>query len=144
MLGRDPLFAQRYILYGEWMAMRHSVAYTKLPDWLVAFDLYDRSLDRWADRDTLCRVLGGTEIRVVPVVHSGSMPPEQELVQMVQRQSSFTDGRVEGVYVKVERGGEVVSRGKVVRGDFIAGNEHWTKGILQPNVVTHVGDADPE
>ena len=51
--------------------------------------------------------------------------------------AAFYEGRVEGVYVKVEKQGRVVSRGKVVRADFIAGNEHWSKGPLQLNTLQH-------
>lgn len=40
-----------------------------------------------------------------------------------------------GVYFKVEGGGVVHSRGKVVRADFIAGNEHWSRGPLRLNIV---------
>lgn len=40
---------------------------------------------------------------------------------------------MEGVYVKIEGGGVVSSRGKIVRGDIIAGNEHWSKGRIEFN-----------
>lgn len=39
----------------------------------------------------------------------------------------------EGVYLKVEMDGHVVSRGKVVRIDFVPGNTHWTKFNLRMN-----------
>ena len=29
------------ILFGEWLAARHSISYTGLPDWFVAFDVHD-------------------------------------------------------------------------------------------------------
>ncbi|KAI0327684.1 hypothetical protein GY45DRAFT_1355577 [Cubamyces sp. BRFM 1775] len=135
VLGRDPLFAQRYILFGEWLVATHSIAYDRLPDWFLAFDLYDRSTGRWADRRTLEALLAGTDLQLVPVVSAleGRMPGEDELRDAVKGGSRFYDGPVEGVYVKVERGGEVVERGKVVRAGFIAGNEHWTKGPLRKN-----------
>ncbi|KAI0095010.1 ATP dependent DNA ligase [Irpex rosettiformis] len=133
VLDRDPYFAQRYVLFGEWLTTVHSVTYTKLPDWFIAFDLYDRTTRSWADRNALASLLAGTQIRLTPLVYEGPMPSEEELKTMVQRQSQFTEGRLEGVYVKLEREGKVVGRGKVVRGDFIAGNEHWTKGILRSN-----------
>ncbi|KAJ7608801.1 ATP dependent DNA ligase [Roridomyces roridus] len=133
ILGRDKHFASRYILYGEWLAVTHSIPYSKLPDRFMAFDLFDRSLESWADRKTLGALLEGTGIEMVPVLHEGVMPSEGELRGMVQLPSKFWDGRIEGIYVKVERGGQVVSRGKVVRPDFIAGNEHWTKGNLRLN-----------
>ncbi|KAH9854431.1 ATP dependent DNA ligase [Lenzites betulinus] len=133
VLDRDPLWAQRYVLFGEWLAATHSIPYNRLPDWFLAFDLYDRSTGRWAARRTLERLLEGTAIRLVPVVREGGMPSADELRQIVRGPSLYYDGPVEGVYVKVERAGEVVSRGKVVRADFIAGNEHWSRGPLQTN-----------
>ena len=58
---------------------------------------------------------------------------EDELRRIVRGPSMFYEGPVEGVYVKVEKVGQVVSRSKVVRADFVAGNEHWTKGPLRTN-----------
>lgn len=138
ILDRDPYFAQRYVLFGEWLTTVHSVTYTKLPDWFLAFDLYDRTTRSWVDRKTLAALLAETQIRQTPLLYEGPMPSEEELKAMVQRQSQFTEGRLEGVYVKVEREGRVVGRGKVVRSDFIAGNEHWTKGILRSNQLENI------
>ena len=137
ILDRDPVFAQRYVLFGEWLVATHAISYSRLPDWFLAFDLYDRSLDRWADRRTLETLLEGTGIGLVPVVHAGRMLSNEELTRAVQRPSMFYEGRVEGVYVKVEKAGRVLSRGKVVRPDFITGNEHWTKGPLRLNTLEH-------
>ncbi|KAI0779011.1 ATP dependent DNA ligase [Trametes elegans] len=133
VLDRDPLFAQRYVLYGEWLAATHSIPYSRLPDWFLAFDVYDRSTETWAGRRTLEALLADSAIRAVPVVHEGRMLGEDELRRIVRGPSMFYEGPVEGVYVKVEKDGRVVSRGKVVRADFIAGNEHWTKGPLRTN-----------
>ena len=142
ILDRDPYFPQRYVLFGEWLVATHSVPYSRLPDWFLAFDLYDRSTKTWADRVTLTAVLADTDINIVPVLYEGPMPNENTLKSMVQRQSHYTEGRLEGVYIKVERGREVVGRGKVVRDDFIAGNEHWTKGPLQTNQVAYLNDQE--
>ncbi|KAJ7757580.1 ATP dependent DNA ligase [Mycena metata] len=133
ILGRDAHFPSRYILFGEWLAVTHSIPYARLPDRFMAFDVYDRSTDSWVDRAGLCALLEGTGVEVVPLLYEGALPGEAELRGMVQMPSRFWDGRVEGVYVKFERDGRVVSRGKVVRADFIAGNEHWTRGNLRVN-----------
>jgi len=135
ILDRDPHFPQRYILYGEWMAATHSVSYNKLPDWFLAFDLYDRSSGEFVDRETLVALLSQTAVQATPVMYEGSTISKDELVKMVQRPSQYGDGRVEGVYAKVEKDGKVASRGKVVRGDFIVGNEHWSKGFIKLNEV---------
>lgn len=134
VLNRDPHFPQRYILFGEWLYATHSIAYTHLPDRFMAYDLYDRNTDTFMDRKRLENLLSTTTICMVPVVYEGQrMPSESEIRLMVQTQSKFWNGRLEGVYVKIEEEGKVRFRGKVVRSDFIAGNEHWTKGPLQVN-----------
>lgn len=75
-------------------------------------------------------------IKMVPAIYEGAkMPTQEELLEMIQSQSAFYDGRVEGVYVKVEVDGWVKARGKVVRSDFIAGNQHWSKGSLSDNTL---------
>ena len=137
ILDRDPYFAERYILFGEWVYATHSIAYSHLPDWLLVYDLYDRSTKTFTDSQGLKALLEGTNICTVPVLFEGDrMPTKEELLGMIQRRSQFYDGRVEGVYVKVEENGWVRLRGKVVRSDFIAGNEHWSRGIIRANELT--------
>lgn len=137
ILGADPYFPERYILFGEWMCATHSVAYTDLPDLFIAFDLYDRSLNRWATRDVLEQIVGARGIALVPIINRVTLRTliftREEFGNMVQRSSRFYDGRVEGIYIKMERGGTLVHRAKVVRDDFIAGNQHWSKGMLRWN-----------
>ena len=144
ILGADSSFPERYILFGEWMVCVHSIKYTRLPNRFLAFDLFDRSRKVFVSRDVLEARLDGSGIAIVPTVmrivgrpeEEGAgpvMPSDEELKGMVQQPSRFYDGRVEGVYVKVEKDGIVVGRGKVVRADFIAGNEHWTRGDLELN-----------
>ncbi|KAF8899319.1 hypothetical protein BD779DRAFT_1465255 [Infundibulicybe gibba] len=139
LLGRDPHFPERYILFGEWMFATHSIPYSRLPDHFIAFDFYDRTTQSWADRGTLQRLLAPTTIHLVPVLYEGPLPSEHDLRSMVQRKSVFWDGRVEGIYVKVEKNERVVSRSKIVRGDFITGNEHWTRGGVRPNGLADSG-----
>lgn len=138
ILDRDPFFAERYILFGEWMFATHSIPYTRLPGRFLAFDLYDRSTRTWADTRLLSRLLASTLISSVPVLYEGTMPSDSELRSMVQKKSKFWDGCVEGVYVKVERDDRVISRGKVVRSDFIAGNEHWGRANLRVNAASSI------
>jgi len=112
----------------------HSIPYTNLPDRFLAYDMYDRSTNTFLDRKGLVALLSTTTIQIVPVVYEGeSMPSELDVRKMVQTQSKFYNGRLEGVYVKIEEDGIVKFRGKVVRSDFIAGNEHWGKSNLQVN-----------
>ncbi|KAM0755660.1 hypothetical protein T439DRAFT_320366 [Meredithblackwellia eburnea MCA 4105] len=133
LLGSDETFLERFCLFGEWMAAVHSVEYTKLPDLFLAFDLYDRAERKFVSRRDMELRLSSTTIHLTPLIHVGVLPSEAELVRLVQRTSNFTEGRVEGIYVKVENADWVEERGKVVRSDFISGNEHWSKGIISFN-----------
>lgn len=134
ILDRGNSFPERFILYGEWVVATHSIPYTRLPDRFLAFDLYDRQTKLWADRDTLERLLDGSNISLVPIMYRGPRPSDSILKQMVHQTSQFYDGPVEGIYVKEDRNGQVISRGKIVRGDFIAGiSDHWSKAPLRKN-----------
>lgn len=135
VLDRDEYYPERFILFGEWLAVTHSIPYTHLPARFLAFDLYDRRNDAFADRKSLARILESTAIHMVPVILEGRIPNDEELRGMVQKQSLFWDGKREGIYLKIERAGRVVFRGKVVRGDFIPGNEHWTRGNIRVNGI---------
>lgn len=136
ILDRDINFPERYILFGEWMAATHSIPYTRLPNRFIAFDIYDRFEESFLSRSLISNLLGSTSISLTPVLWNGNeteMPREQGLKDMVKTSSRFYDGEVEGIYIKVERGNKVLRRSKVVRGDFISGNDHWTKGRIKWN-----------
>jgi atypical dual specificity phosphatase len=135
ILDRDPYFPERFILYGEWMYATHSIPYTQLPDLFLVYDLFDRKAQTFVDTKILHNLLESTSLSSVPILHEGKMPADADLLAMIQRKSAFYGGRVEGVYVKVEVNSSVRLRGKIVRSDFIAGNEHWTKGILRVNTL---------
>lgn len=136
LLNRDKYFPQRYVLYGEWMHAVHSVSYTALPDRFLAFDLFDRGERKFVNRETLETLLDGTQIHMTKVMEKrGTIPKDSELRALVEQQSAFAEGRVEGVVVKIEDKNWVKWRGKVVRGDFLAGNQHWSKNIMQENGI---------
>ena len=117
------------------MYATHSIPYTHLPDLFLAYDFFDRKTQTFLSTEDLHNLLESTSISSVPVLHEGKMPTDADLLAMIQRKSAFYDGRVEGVYVKVEASSSVRRRGKVVRSDFIAGNDHWTRGNLRVNTL---------
>lgn len=138
ILDRDDEFPERYILYGEWVVATHSIAYSALPNEFLAFDFYDCVTDTFASREMLARLLQGTGIQQVPVI--GTLEngvTRDQLLALMSRTSAFYDGPLEGVYVRFEDSERLrtLDRGKVVRADFIAGNEHWSKGIVKLNGI---------
>ena len=61
----DILEPGRHVLFGEWLYAKHSIYYTRLPGYFMAFDLYDREVDRfysWRERN---RRLKDSEIPIV-------------------------------------------------------------------------------
>ncbi|KAH7468653.1 uncharacterized protein KRP23_11031 [Phytophthora ramorum] len=145
ILHQDPLFPGRFILYGEWLAATHSIAYSRLGSLFYAFDLYDRESGQFWDRSSLQELLavsaascpGLKSIQLVPKLWEGRMlPPRDELVTMAQqRRSQFYNGPVEGVYIKWERLGRVNERSKIVRSNFMAGDAHWSHHAIHFNHV---------
>ena len=139
ILDRDPQYPERYILYGEWMVATHSVHYTSLPDHFLAFDLYDRLEETYLSRRHLALALRGSGIHRVPLIAEMDKVTRKEVLAMIQQTSAFTGNLVEGVYIRFENEerSATVDRGKVVRGDFISGNERWGKGPSTLNGVVH-------
>jgi hypothetical protein len=120
------------MLFGEWCYAVHSVHYTKLPDWFLAFDVYDRaasafwSVDR---RNELAERLG---LAVVPELGRGRFDLER-LVRLLGA-SRLTNGPAEGLYVRCEARGHLARRAKLVRAEFVqAIEEHWSRRGLVPN-----------
>lgn len=139
LLDRDAQFLERFILYGEWCVLQHSIHYTALPAPFLAFDLYDRYTGQFVSRRVLTGLLKGTGLRQVPLIEECEVITRGGLLALIGKKSEFTDGRLEGVYVREEDGERqrTVDRTKVVRGDFIAGNKHWTRGGIVRNGFVH-------
>lgn len=138
---RKVIIPGRTILYGEWLFAQHSVAYTRLPDTFLVFDIYDALQDRFLSRAAIAAQLAGTSLHQVPEIFlpSGSTPTVDSIMAVATgTQSIFYDGSIEGIYLRRERDGYVIDRAKVVRRDFIAGNDHWTKGNIKQNGVVFV------
>ncbi len=121
-----------YILYGEWIFFKHSIHYTKIPDYFLLFDIYDRTANKFLPRNKVNEIISSTTISQVPVIAQGKFTLDQ-LKKYAKSQSNFYDGLVEGIYVRSIDSDQTTNRGKIVRSDFIAGNEHWTKNKYVQN-----------
>ena len=78
-------------------------------------------------------ILNGTDIKLVPLMYRGIFNDVSDLVKMVNTPSKFYNGPIEGVYVRRCNERWLEDRTKIVRHDFLSGNEHWSKGIITPN-----------
>lgn len=110
------------ILHGEWLLAKHTMKYTELPAYFVAFDIYERptaTRDGWfwtADsRDAILTSLG---IPSVPRITVGSFKQLNHLLTLADGPSAFGSPTKEGVYVRLEQGGQLSLRAKYVRPEF--------------------------
>jgi len=117
----------RFVLFGEWLAVKHSVFYSRLPSYFLAFDIYDKSEGKFLSRN---EVRGKTEsagIPMVPTVFEGVLKNQQELLNFLEGNSRFTQGFLEGIYCRIDEGQFLKIRGKLVRPDFLQQIEtSWT------------------
>lgn len=129
----DALFPD-LMLFGEWCYAVHSVRYTRLPDWFLAFDIYDRgSQVFWsaARRDELVRQLG---LALVPPLATGRL--DLAGLQRLLGQSRLSDTQAEGLYVRRDSEETLVARAKLVRPEFVqAIDEHWSRRALETNAL---------
>ena len=156
----------RYVLYGEWLYAKHTVFYDALPHHFLEFDVLDTTTDAFLDTPARRALLADVPVTPVPVLYAGPATTLAELTALVGpsafataavadrlraqaerlgldpdtvlRQSDAT-GRMEGLYVKVERDGLTVDRLKWVRDDFTAhilsGDGHWHDRPIVPNLL---------
>lgn len=126
--------AEDLILFGEWCYAVHSVRYTRLPDWFLAFDVFDRERrEFWsvARRNELIRRL---DLAMIPFVAKGRF--DLARLKNLLGPSQLSDGSAEGIYVRQERNGRLVARAKLVRPEFAQSiGEHWSRRTIQTNLL---------
>jgi ATP-dependent RNA circularization protein (DNA/RNA ligase family) len=122
------------VLFGEWCYAMHSIHYTRLPDWFLAFDVYDAQGDTFwcsARRDALVLQLG---LELVPRLATGRH--DRDGVARLLGPSSFADGPAEGIYLRWDDGPRLGGRGKIVCPEFLQSiSEHWSQAAIRPNTL---------
>jgi hypothetical protein len=122
------------MLFGEWCYAVHSVRYTRLPDWFLAFDVFDRACGEFwsaARRDALAAKLN---LAVVPRIGAGRF--DVPALCALLKDSKVGDGIAEGLYIRRDVGGHLVARAKLVRREFVqAIDQHWSTKALETNTL---------
>ncbi len=121
------------VLYGEWMWAKHTIPYDKLPDWFLAFALYNKETNSYEHRDDLVRLCDDVGLYYVPEVYRGFGPNKDQLFDLIPKTATYGSSPAEGVVVWNYKAN---MRGKVVREQFqkaMDEDDHWTKGPLIKN-----------
>jgi RNA ligase len=146
---------ERYVMFGEWMKLKHHIFYDRLPHFFLESDVYDKQTETWLSTAARQKLFHEKRfIYHVPVLDRGKFQKLEDLTNQIQRscyQSEHwtsllwkycetrnqdlskvlhhTDksGLMEGLYLKHENEEKVLGRYKYVRYDFV-------DGIINPGV----------
>lgn len=164
---RSALFevlGMRYQMFGEWLYAKHTIFYDQLPHYFLEFDIWDRERESFLDTVSRHRLLGGSPVRSVPVLHQGELPKDlngwvrpslykskncRERLRQHSQQLGLDGQRVEeetdpsplseGLYLKWEADGQVAGRYKFVRASFLTAvvdsESHWQDRPILPNLL---------
>lgn len=127
------------ILFGEWCAARHSLDYGALPDWFLAFDVYDGASGNFWSAQRRNSLAAEAELTVVPRVFEGHTSLSDLLRLVSETPSRYRTGQpLEGVVVRRETALICEARAKLVRADFTqAIDEHWRSRAIEWNSVDY-------
>ena len=158
------VLGSRYIMYGEWMYAKHTVFYDALPHYFLEFDIFDRNRGIFLDTPSRKKLTEQMPIVSVPVLSEGVFKEQKKLLELLGQSSYISSNHIqclrqvstemgldaekqcretdasmtmEGLYIKIEEGGQVVSRLKYVRPSFLQTVEvsetHWLDRPIVPN-----------
>jgi len=130
------LAPEEEVLFGEWLYAKHSIEYSRLPGYFIAFDIYSKRSNSFLDRAEFHRRMKDLPIPVVRTLALKAFVNQADLLALLQERSAYTDGLVKGAYLRIDTAGSLAVRGKIVRSDFIQGIEgHWQSQVMVRNVL---------
>jgi hypothetical protein len=141
------VLGDRYVLYGEWARVAHTIYYDALPAFFLEDDIFDRAAGRFLStprREALVAALPPAFGQSVTVLHAGSISELAELHALVGPSTYKSacwrercpelgavedSDEMEGLYIKQEEPDFVLRRLKWIRPGFLAhiagSGEHW-------------------
>lgn len=109
----------RFILYGEWCAAKHSQFYDQLPHLFIGFDMWDKHDEIFistARRNEMLEALG---LPCSPVVHEDALRSNDKPINLVGRSAYRSENWMEGLLAAAHDAG--VSEEQVLRETDIEG-----------------------
>lgn len=122
------------MLFGEWCAARHSLAYTRLPDWFLLFDVLEAGTGRFWSSGRRNALATRLSLATTPQLGRGRFTLEKLKTLLTTQGSRFRDGPVEGIVIRRDNADWCSQRAKLVRADFAqAITEHWRSRRIEWN-----------
>lgn len=127
----------KYIIYGEWCTVKHSIYYDKLPDYFVVFDIFNKRNEKFLSRKAIEKKLLDTDLKLVPFIEEVKVPDLEYLIKKFGTISNFASkSKLEGLVLKINDGKYNVFRAKIVDPEFIQNIDvHWTKKEVVKNKI---------
>lgn len=128
-------------VFGEWLYARHSIAYSALPSYFLAFGVRDKMLGHWASWGEVERCAEVIGVPTVPVLGRLPETSDARLIEgwlaAIECEPSRLGGDREGYVVRWAGGfsDEDFDRalGKWVRSDHVKTDEHWRSQAVVRN-----------
>lgn len=129
-----PLLADDDVLYAEWLLLTHTVAYDRLPSYLVGLDLR-HSDGTFATVDDRNGRLDGAGVARPPELFRGVLGSLEHVEAILATTSSVGSAAIEGVVVRTLDGGEPRLTKALARGFEPASDDEWQCGRPRNQVV---------
>lgn len=128
------VLGNRLVLFGEWCYAKHSVYYDSLPDWFLAFDIFDKTTACFYSVRRRNSLVYNCGLSIVPELTRGIFAIS-DLKQLLKK-SELSKSQSEGIYLRIDSDDWLKCRAKLVRPSFVQSvKEHWTHYKLQTNQV---------
>lgn len=121
-----------FSIYGEWMWVQHGIHYTRLPNWLIPYDIYNYEAKQFLSPVKSRHLLKDAGFYVPQLLYEGEAISQQKIKELIGK-AEWSDGLMEGVYIKVHSEGWITHRYKMVREDFERGSLWDNKEIRKNN-----------
>ena len=126
-------------VFGEWLWARHSIAYDRLPAFLLVFGIRDTQDVEWLSWEETAAACDNFNLKTVPVLWRGTVQTEAELQRQTEallHKCSYGPEQ-EGIVVRVaERFHDVnfaKSVAKWVRPNHVQTDDHWSSQQITRN-----------
>lgn len=124
------------VIYGEWMVAAHGIHYTQLPDWFVAYDIYDYETGKFWTPDRARSALTALGFTVPSCLFQGEFRGTYfDLEVLSQWPAAWSLEPSEGLYIKVYNHETITGRFKMVKPYFRRGF-YWNPKKITKNELS--------
>jgi hypothetical protein len=129
----------------EWLYAKHSVSYSKLPSYFIAFDMFlfyltvfsfDKTENKFFSVEKRNEILKDSGIPIIKTVEFGKFS-EDDYIKILKRKSFYDQNNYnEGIYLRIDDGDYLKLRAKIVREEFIQQiSTHWSSKNIEKNII---------